>query len=196
MHTHEPWLACWGQRTTCQQKWSLFSSSVTWVLGIEFRPSGLVASTSVCWTISLACEKLLLSNMISCVLWFEYEIPLVGSYVRLFPSLGYCYFGRFFKLQDIRSSRGRELLEMGLWLVALSLVPSWLSAPACQKVGNISTFATPIPLWCLCPSAWGHMTTSKVNSDPSPPVGYSSSFTEGVGGRQWLPVLYNGCTRP
>lgn len=124
MHTHEPWLACWGQVTTCQQKWSLFSPSVTWVLGIEFRSSGLVASTSVCWTISLACEKLLLGNMISCVLWFEYEIPLVGPYVRLFPSLGYCYFGRFFKFQDIRCSRGRELLEeRGEFLALCSCLP-------------------------------------------------------------------------
>ena len=47
---HVPLHICGGQRTACR---SLFSPSILWVLGIEIRSSGLVASTFTLCTILL-----------------------------------------------------------------------------------------------------------------------------------------------
>lgn len=45
----------WTNALTCvgvQTSWSQFSPSTTWVLGTEFRSSGLAASTLTCWATS------------------------------------------------------------------------------------------------------------------------------------------------
>lgn len=51
MGASAPWGMCGGQRTPI---WRQLSPSTMWVLGIELRSSGLVASSFTHWTISLA----------------------------------------------------------------------------------------------------------------------------------------------
>lgn len=70
---------CGGQRTTCGNRFSLFTM---WVLGMEFKPLGLVASTFTHCAISLAThqvsERLLslsnLADLVNIVYWNFLEL--------------------------------------------------------------------------------------------------------------------------
>lgn len=94
--------ACGSWRTTCRN-W--FSPSTMCVPGIELRSSGLVASTCLHWTISLA-PRVLRGSL--CRRWTAFPWPLLG--IRLWVSIQVSQFNKI--LVSLKQEMGYHSVDL------------------------------------------------------------------------------------